>query len=103
MIKFLGSDDFFEIYDYFLLVRFLAFERKKITHYFEENNLKEITKQQFYSCTSGIYSVLHDTVCGDYIRHIKKSIGIESRSFKPDMKKFDEKIRVVTDSFFSNR
>ena len=45
ILQFLGKDENFEIYDYFMLVRFLAFERRKIDEYFKEKNLKEINEE----------------------------------------------------------
>ena len=48
----MGKREKFEFYDYFILVRFLAFERKKIEKYFGENVKGKMDKESFRKCTS---------------------------------------------------
>ena len=50
ILKFFGKDDRFEIYDYFILVRFLAYERLSFNSYFENNQLTSMNREQFLYC-----------------------------------------------------
>jgi hypothetical protein len=48
----LGKKDKFEFYDYFILVRFLAFERKKIEKFFDDHKVwDKMDKNDFRKCT----------------------------------------------------
>jgi hypothetical protein len=47
----LGKKEKFEFYDYFILVRFLAFERKKIEKYWEDNVKGKMDREKFRKCT----------------------------------------------------
>ena len=52
IVSLLGKDDLFEIYDYFILVRFIAFERKKLEDYFKINKLNQLNQTEFEQRTS---------------------------------------------------
>lgn len=52
IVDLLGKNDLFEIYDYFILVRFIAFERKKLEEYFKSNKLNKINQTEFEQRTS---------------------------------------------------
>lgn len=71
-------------------MRFLAFERKKIEKYWEDNVKGKMNKDSFRKCTSLINKDMLETVCGDYDKFIKQSIGLESRKFTPKLKHFEQ-------------
>lgn len=42
-------------------------------------------------------------VCSDYLNHIKTSIIIEPRQFKPSYEEFIKKVDIIAKSVFANR
>jgi hypothetical protein len=48
----LGRGGNYDIYDYFNFVRFITYGRDKMKAYFDEQGIRNITKEQFKQCMS---------------------------------------------------